>query len=47
MLLLINYIILLTLVSHSNKNDSDTFSPSIKELLNKIQLKRLMTMDRR
>ena len=27
-------------LSHSNKNDSGTFSPSIKELLNKIQLKR-------
>ena len=25
-------------LSHSNKNDSGTFSPSIKELLNKIQL---------
>ena len=27
-------------LSHSNKNDAGTFSPSIKELLNKIQLKR-------
>ena len=27
-------------LSHSNENDSASFSPSIKELLNKIQLKR-------
>ena len=34
-------------LSHSNKNGSGTFSPSIKELLNKIQLKRRMAMNRR
>ena len=27
-------------LSYSNKNDSATISPSMKELLNKIQLKR-------
>ena len=27
-------------LSHSNKNASGTFSPSVKELLNKILLKR-------
>ena len=35
-------------LSHSNKNDSGTFSPSIiKELSNKKQLKRSIAMDRR
>ena len=34
-------------LNHSNKHDSGTFLPLIKEILNKILLKRWMVIDRR